>query len=126
MFAGPELGTPSYSQGWAPDVDFIDRGQVGLVGQETCVPVDCYDDVLIIDEFNVDEPGAFQTKFFVSGIGNVRVGWRGTDEGQEELEMTDLAQLDVEAMDEARAAALALEESAYEQSEIYAETDPLE
>lgn len=126
MPTDPQPDTPSYSQGWGPEVDFIDRGQVGLVGQETCVPVDCYDNVLVIDEFNVDEPGAFQTKFFVSGIGNVRVGWRGTDEGQEELEMTGLAQLDDAGMQEVREAALALEASAYEKSEVYAETEPLE
>jgi len=81
--------------------------------------------VLVIDEFNVDEPGAFQTKFFTRGVGNVRVGWSGTDEGQEELELVEWVTMSDESMAAARAAFFALEESAYENRDIYGETDPL-
>ena len=81
---------------------------------------------MIIDEFNVDEPGAFQQKYFAKGVGNVRVGWRGTDEGQEELELIEWVTMSDESMDAARVAAYALEASAYENSDIYGETDPLQ
>ncbi len=50
MPAGPQLGTPSYAEGWGPAVGWTDRGQVDQVGQKTCVPVGCYDDVLVITE----------------------------------------------------------------------------
>ena len=125
MMADPQRGTRSYSQGWGPEVDFIDRAVVFRTDEATCVPVNCYANVVIIDEFNVDEPGAFQQKYFASGVGNVRVGWRGTDEGQEELELVEWVRLSHESLDEARAAAFALEESAYEQSDLYGKTEAM-
>lgn len=125
MMAEPQRGTRSYSQGWGPEVDFIDRGVVFRTDEATCVPVNCYVNVVIIDEFNVDEPGAFQQKYFASGVGNVRVGWRGADEDQEELELVEWVRLSDESLDEARAAAFALEESAYEQSDLYGETEAM-
>src|SRR3972149_3498867 len=56
MTADPQVGAPSYSQGWGAAVDFTDRGQVGQMGQETCVPLDCYQDVLVVSEFSNTEP----------------------------------------------------------------------
>lgn len=127
MWSSPQEGTPSYPQGWGPAVDWNDRGQVNQVGQETCVSVDCYQGVLVIDEFNEDEPGAFQLKYYAAGVGNVRVGWRGEDAEQEELELVDLVQLDADALAEVRAEALALEARAYENSpEVYSQTEPVQ
>lgn len=94
MKAEPRLGTPSYSQGWAPSVDFTDRAQVYQMGQQTCVPVDCYEDVLVMDEFNPGEPDAFQEKYYARGVGNVRVDWRGdNEETKETLELVAVVQL---------------------------------
>jgi hypothetical protein len=128
MQADPQPGTPSYAQGWGPAVDWTDRGQVDQVGQETCVPVDCYEDVLIIAETSASEPDAAQLKYFARGVGNVRVGWRGEGEKtQEVLELVEYGQLSPEEMEEVRGQALALEESAYAQSEdVYAQTPPAE
>ena len=126
MMADPQRGTRSYSQGWGPEVDFIDRAEVFRTSEATCVPVDCYVDVVIIDEFNVDEPGAYQQKYFAKGIGNVRVGWRGNDEGQEVLELVEWVTMSDESMAAARVAAFALEASAYANSDIYGETAPLQ
>src|SRR5439155_953297 len=50
MYAAPRLGTPSYSQGWAPSVNWTDRATVDQTGQKTCVPVRCYEEVLVIAE----------------------------------------------------------------------------
>ena len=50
MRATPRLGTSSYSQGWAPVSEFADRAEVYKVGQKTCVPVDCYQNVLVTNE----------------------------------------------------------------------------
>ncbi len=126
MKADPQPGTPSYPQGWAPAVEWTDRGQVSQMGQQTCVPVDCYEDVLVIDEFN-PEPNAFQLKYYAPGVGFVAVGWRGAEASQEELELVKLVQLDPEALAEVRAEALALEQHAYEISpNVYAHTPPAE
>ena len=52
MLAEPRLGTPSYVQGYAPPpVTWDDRAKVYKVGQKACVPADCYENVLITDEF---------------------------------------------------------------------------
>jgi hypothetical protein len=128
MKAEPRLGTPSYSQGWAPAVNWTDRGVVDQMGQKTCVPVDCYEDVLVIDETSQEEPGAHQLKYYARGVGNVRVGWRGEGEKTKEtLELVKLEQLGPAALAEARAAALELEKRAYQISKkVYAHTPPAE
>src|SRR5919109_1900038 len=73
MRADPRLGTSSYRQGYAPKIEFQDRARVYQMGQRTCVPVGCYDDVLVTDEWNAVEPGdAHQRKFYAPGVGNVR------------------------------------------------------
>jgi len=125
MKAKPELGLPSYAQGWGPSVNWTDRGRVVGIGEQTCVPVDCYEDVVITEEFSQSEPDAFQVKYYAPGIGNIRVDWRGEDASHEELELVEFTQLDSEALADIRAAALALEEHAYEISkEVYDQTAP--
>ena len=127
MKAEPQAGTPSYSQGWAPAVNWTDYALVDQVGQETCVPVDCYQDVLVIAESSLEEVDIFHLKYFARGVGNVRVGWRGADAVHEELELVEFLQLSPEAMVEAREAALELEQRAYEISkEVYDQTLPAE
>jgi len=127
MKAEPRLGTPSYSQGWAPEVEWTDRGQVYKMGQQTCVPADCYGNVLVIDEFNQEEPGAIQLKYYARGIGQVRIGWRGDDTQQETMELVEFVNLDPQDLAEARVATLKLEERAYETSpDVYGQTPPSE
>ena len=128
MRASPQPGTPSYSQGWAPAVNFTDRGQVDQTGQKTCVPVKCYDDVLVIAEVNGEEKDAQQLKHFARRVGNILVTWRGKGEKTKEtLQLVSVEQLDVVALAEARAGALKLEKSAYDRSKtIYAHTLPAE
>ena len=125
MLADPVVGTLSYSQGWAPEVEFIDRGRVEEVGQPTCVEFDCYDNVLTIAEFNVVEVGAAQLKHFARGIGNIGVGWTGTDETQEELELVSVEELDATALVDVNIAALELDAHAYLVSpNVYGQTEP--
>jgi hypothetical protein len=127
MKADPQLGTPGYYQGWGPAVEWSDYGQVDQMGQETCVPVDCYEDVLVIAESSLDEEDAYQLKYYAPGVGNVRVGWRGQDATQEELELVEYEQLDSTNLAEVRQTALALEEHAYQISPgVYAHTTPME
>ena len=127
MQAEPQAGTPSYSQGWGPAVNWTDYGQVDQVGQEVCVPVDCYEDVLVIAESSLEEVDAFQLKYYAPDVGNIKVGWRGADATKETLELVDYVQLTPEALADARAQALALEKRAYNISkEVYDQTPPAE
>src|SRR5215210_9037758 len=126
MLAEPRLDTPDYAQGYAPPpVDFTDHARVYKTGQQTCVPVDCYKNVLVTEEFNPDEPGAFQLKYYASGVGNVQVGWRGEKEEEKEtLQLVDLNHLSSEALAKVRKKALEMDQRAYERSEVYRETPP--
>jgi hypothetical protein len=125
MPAVPRPGTPSYAAGWAPAVEFTDRSKVSRVRQHTCVPVGCYDHVVVIDEFNPDEPGSHQLKYYAPDIGNVRVGWAGSkDESQEVLKLIDRSALSSVEMASARRGALALEQSGFRSSpDVYARTE---
>lgn len=125
MPANPQPDTPSYPQGWGPAVEWFDRGRVFEVGSQTCVPVDCYEDVLIVDEFDLQEPTYFQVKYYAPGVGNVQVGWKGNDPTGETLELVQLNELGDAALAEIDEIALALEASAYSHSEIYGETEPM-
>lgn len=127
MMANPQLGMPSYFQGWGPAVDWSDYAQVDQMGQETCVPVDCYQDVLVIAESSLGEVNAYQLKYYARGVGEIRVGWKGEDETQEELQLIELVELSPEQLAEVRLLALQLEDHAYGiSSDIYGKTSPLE
>ncbi len=126
MRAQPRTGTPSYSEGYAPPpISWKDRGKVYKVGQKTCVPVKCYKNVLVIEEFERDKPGAYQTKYYAPGVGNVRVGWRGPNEDEREtLSLVKDTRLSPEALVEARESALKLEKHAYKLKDFYRKTQP--
>jgi hypothetical protein len=126
MLAEPQLGTPDYAQGFAPPpVDFTDRARVYKTHQKTCTPVECYENALVTEEFNPDEPGSSQLKYYALGVGNVRVGWRGAKEEEKEtLELVELNHLDPEALAKVRKKALEMDGRAYERSEVYRETPP--
>lgn len=125
--ANPTVGNPDFAQGFAPPpVDWIDRGRVYRTGERTCVPEDCYADVVVIEEFERTIPEAFQDKYYAPGVGVVRVGWRGrNDQSKEVLELVDFRTLTAEEMVEVRADALALEARAYRLSkDVWGRTAP--
>jgi hypothetical protein len=128
MLARPRVGTPDYAQGFAPPpVNWVDRGRVYRVGASTCVPFDCYDDVIVIEEFETGKPDAFQLKYYARDLGGVRVGWRGAKEKDREvLELVDFTTLDARGLARARRAAYALERHAYHVNDAYATTTPLQ
>jgi hypothetical protein len=127
MRAVPKPGTPDWSQGLGPKVEYADRAKVRKVGEQTCVPVGCYEDVLVIEEWDAADPGARQLKYYASGVGNLRVGWAGTDEEKEVLVLTKVAQLDPTALAAADMQALQLEQRAYQRSKgLYGRTAPAE
>jgi hypothetical protein len=124
MLAEPRLGDPAYSEGFAPPPYFWDDvAEVYKTGQETCVPVACYTDVLVTQESEPSKPGAFQLKFYAPGVGYVRVGWRGPNEKEREvLVLVERLHLDADAMAEVRAEAFAMEARA----SVYGLTQPAE
>jgi hypothetical protein len=138
MPADPRLDTPSYSQGYAPPpVTWDDRARVYKMGQQTCVPVDCYENVLVTEEFEPSVPGAFQLKYYAPGVGNVRIGWRGKKEEERETAvLVDVRQLSPEAMAKIREKAIELDRRAYDPGkagdfwkytkEVYSHTPPVE
>jgi hypothetical protein len=120
MLADPTVGD-RYAQGLSlPPWFWDDRAFVSDVGVRTCVPVDCFDDAIITQEYEPRFPGSFQLKYFASGVGGIRVGWRGKDEEQEVMVLTTFDQLSPEALAKVRDRVLAQEARAY----AYAETEP--
>jgi len=126
MEAKPQPGTPSFSQGWAPAVEYSDRAQTHQMGQETCVPAGCYKEVLVVKEYALDEPNAFQYKYYAPGVGSVRVGWSGEDRTKEKLELIKVVQLSAAERATANAGALSLEKHAYAiNPKVYGQTVPM-
>jgi hypothetical protein len=127
MRAAPKPGTPDWSQGLGPKVEYADRAKVRELGERTCVPTGCYDNVLVTEEWDAADPKARQLKYYASGVGNVRVGWAGTDEEKEVLELTKVAQLGPAALKAVDTQALQLERRAYQRSKgLYGRTAPAE
>jgi hypothetical protein len=126
MRAAPRTGTSSYLQGWAPAIDFNDTAKVLRVGQRTCVPAKCYQNVLVTDEWSPDEPDAHQQKFYAPGVGNIRAEFAGSEEKEKEvLELVSASQLEPAALAKVRAAALALDRRAYSSTRgLYRPTPP--
>jgi hypothetical protein len=127
MLANPKVGSPDYAQGFAPPpVEFVDRARVYKKGQKTCVPVKCYKNVLVIEEFEKGVPGVFHLKYYAPKVGLVKVGWRGAKEEEKEtLALVKRQQLSSKALASARKTALKLDNRAYERSgEVYGKTPP--
>jgi hypothetical protein len=125
----PRVGTPDYAQGYAPrPVNWVDRGRVYKTGQQVCAPVGCYDDVVVIEEFEAGLPEAFQDKHYAPGVGVVRVSWRGAkDKDKEVLKLITAEQLTSAEIADARASALEIEERAYRVKKgVYGGTPPAE
>jgi hypothetical protein len=123
MWANPQVGMAA-SQGFAPaPFTWTDRGRVVQMGQKTKVAAGSFENVLVVEEWDQETPeGVFQTKYYAPNVGVVRIGFRGPDPQQEEMELVKTEQLDEARLAKARAKALAIEERAY----MYAKTTPAE
>jgi hypothetical protein len=127
MLANPKVGSADYAQGFAPaPVEFKDRARVYKKGQKTCTPLKCYEDVLVIEEFEKGVPGVFHLKYYAPNVGLVRVGWRGANEVEKEtLALVKRQQLGTKALSKADKEALRLDKNAYKRSaEVYGKTPP--
>src|SRR5262245_29264646 len=123
MWRDPKVGMTA-SQGYAPPpYNWTDRGRVAQVGVTTKVATGNYENVIVVDEWDAETPeGTFQTKYYAPGVGNVRIGYRGPDPEEEELELVKIEQLDEAGMQKARERVAAIEGRAYG----YSHTKPAE
>jgi len=124
----PQAGTAVFLQAYAPGV-IGDCGQVSTVGVQNpalCVPVGCYDNVLVVDETSPPELGT-QKKYYAPGVGNFQIGATDNDPQGETLVLSETVHLGRDACIAARQAALALEAQANQVSpNIYGKTTAMQ
>lgn len=119
----PKLGSPSFSQGYAPSpFNWTDRGRVSQVGLTANVPAGKFKDVIVIDEFDAEHPGTFQLKYYAPGVGSVQVGWRGKTDETETLELVKIEKLSSKELKKVRATVQDIETRA----KMYSELPPAE
>ena len=124
MQAEPHRNTPAYVQAYAPTVDFLDCGDVKYKHLNVCVPTGCYDDVMVIDEFNPLEPpsAGHQRKFYSAGTGLIKVTAVG-GEDQEFMDLVKITRLTSAVLDRINTRALELDSRGYTVSkDVYAKT----
>ncbi|WP_369142335.1 hypothetical protein [Streptomyces sp. R44] len=93
MLARPRVGSPTYTEGLAPEIDFLDCATVSQTGQSVCVEAGCFDNVLVTDEFApLDPEGGHQLKSYAPGVGNIKVEPVG-EENPETLSLTEYTRL---------------------------------
>lgn len=120
----PKAGTPPFSQGIAPAVEFNDVGQVVASGLRICVPTGCYTNVVKIQEWDPNAPeDGKQLKYYAPNIGLVKIGARGGD-SQELMELVSKTTLGPAALSQVRTEALKLDRRAYRISKDYNATSP--
>jgi len=114
MRADPEPNTSTYLQGLAPAVEFIDKARIDKADQRVCVPVACYDGVLVVDEWDpsAQPQDGHQFKYHAPGVGVVKIEGRGGTE-VETLVLTKRRTLSSEEMKAATARAIQLDRRAY-------------
>jgi hypothetical protein len=128
MRGNPQPGTGIYRQGLAPTIGFGDVAFVQKTGQRACVPTGCYDDVLITDETNPEEPqDGHQLKYYAPEIGNIEAAPGKGGKEREILELTKFTRLSPGALEFANKEALRIEKRGYEKrKDVYGKTPPLQ
>jgi hypothetical protein len=121
----PKLGM-TYSEGWAPSVEYTDHALIYKVGEKVKVPAGNFDNVIVVDESNNETKGAHHLKYYARGVGVVHVGWRGKKTDQEKMDLIKVEKISPEEMAKARAAAIKLDKHGFEVSkDVYALTKPI-
>ena len=128
MRGDPQPDTGTYRQGYAPTIGFGDVAFVAKAGQRECVPTGCYDDVLITDETNPEEPqDGHQLKYYAPEVGNIEAAPGKGGVEREVLELTKFSRLDPGALEFANKEALRIERRGYEKrKDVYGKTPPLQ
>jgi len=120
----PPRQTPRYLQGFSPSINFLDCARVFSNHQSACVPLKCFDNLLVTDENSpLQDPHAHQRKFHATGVGIVRIHAVHDPDG-EDLALTTLRHLDAAGLAAAQRAALRLDRRGYANSAVYRQTPP--
>lgn len=134
MSGKPRLRSSSYLQGLAPQVEFLDCAQVLKKTKKTCVPVDCFRNVLVTDEWSpLDPESGHQRKYNAEGVGTIQVGAVDDPEG-ETLVLVEVSQLATysgknggESMVDIRRAAQWMDRRAYQtRPDVWGNSMPLQ
>jgi len=127
MLANPQPSAPSYLQGRAPAVDFFDCGMVAKTHQHVCVPVGCFNEVLVIDEWApLDPEGGHQLKYYAPGVGSIKVAAAG-GVNAEALTLVSKSTLNAAALAKIRDAVIAQDRRGYRVAKtVFAHTPPVE
>jgi hypothetical protein len=89
-----------------------------------CVPVGCFSDVAVVDEWSPLAPeDGHQQKYYAPRVGLVKIDANSGD-SQEVLSLTRVRHLGPTALAKARAAALKLDRHAYRVAKVYRHTPP--
>ena len=118
---GPD---PAYIQGRSADIEFFDKAKVAKTNQSVCVPVDCYNGVLVVDEWDptAQPEDGHQFKYHAPGVGVVKIVGKGGVE-QERSTLTKLRTLNDDQMAAARDRVFQLDKHAYKLAkDVYANT----
>ena len=122
MVPTPKVGATFFLQGFAPDIEFEDCARVAKLNQSVCVPAGCFTKVVETEEKDAFDPaGGIQTKFYAPGVGIVKIGAIG-DPMAETLALSDHVQLTGDALANARAETLKLDDRGYQFSDVYIQT----
>lgn len=114
MRGDPRPRTAPYMQGVAPRIGFGDTAQVMGYEQRRCVPVGCYENVLVVDETNPLDPGdGHQLKYYADGVGNVSVAPGKGGKEREILELVKIQRLRPQTLRRIHKEALRLDRRAY-------------
>jgi hypothetical protein len=120
----PRISDPDFVQAYAPKVDFLDCGNAIREHQRVCVTTGCYNDVLVVDEYNPLEPpeAGHQHKFYSAGTGLVKVTAVGGPD-QEFLDLVKIKKLNDVQLQDINRQALEQDERGYTVSKsVYAKT----
>jgi hypothetical protein len=125
MVDKPRVGSPTYLQGLAPEVGFKDCATVFETGRRVCVPVKCYDNVVVTDEFAPLKPrDGHQRKYYAPGAGNVKVAAAGGVD-PETLELSKAARLCPSEFANVQGQALSQDSRGYQVAkDLYGDTPP--
>ena len=119
----PKVGE-RFVEGKALPIDFYDVGRVVARKAHTCVPVGCFNRVLVIDEWSPLAPeDGHQLKYYAPGVGLVRIGAKGGD-SLERLVLTSVDHLGGRAAATARREALRLDRRGLRTSDVWSESAP--
>ena len=125
MPAHPSLRTPAYQQGLARSVGFEDCAKFIHTRGHACWAGSCTDQALVSDEWAPNDPeGGHQLKYYVAGLGVVRVGaLDGTN--PEVLKLTHRTRLSEAALRRIDRQVLAQDRRGYRVSpHVYGRTKP--